>query len=67
MSAHAEFERELRKRIGERLIETGENLAKGSAQSFEDYRETVGEIRGLRRALELIEEVTKHVEERIRR
>lgn len=67
MSAHAEFERELRKRIGERIESLGSNLATGSAQSFEAYREVVGEIRGLYRSIDLIEEVTKHVEERINR
>ncbi|MCV9940919.1 hypothetical protein OIU35_31600 [Boseaceae bacterium BT-24-1] len=67
MSAHAEFERKLRERLQARVEELGAQIAKGSAQSFDDYRERVGVIRGLLEATAMIEEVTKHVEERIRR
>jgi len=54
-------------RIEKELDGLATNLVGGSAQSFDDYQRTVGRADGLRSVIDLITEVTKHVEERIRR
>jgi len=41
------FERELRKLIAARIDHLTQNLASGSASSYEDYKRIVGEIAGL--------------------
>jgi hypothetical protein len=52
------------KQIDEEIASMADSLAMGNAQSFEDYKYTVGRIRGLHSAKYHIEALVKqHLEE----
>lgn len=65
MSTYAEFLRELEKRVGERADELTTQIAAGVAvKSIEDYRERVGELRGLAAVAGMIKDATDYVNQR---
>ena len=57
------FFNEFKKLLNERIAEAKANLALGSAQTFEGYREQVGVIRGLTEAVEICEEAVKKADQ----
>lgn len=58
-----EFAAAAMRRIDEAAATRMAQVAKGSCKSFEDYKETCGQIRGLELARQLIEDTLKNVEE----
>lgn len=53
-----EFQRELRKRIMAEIDSITDGLAHGSAEDYTEYKRTVGYIKGLERAVTLVDEIT---------
>lgn len=58
-----DFAAEVVRRIEEDVALKTSFLASGSCKSFEDYRDTCGQIRGLKFARQHIEDTLKNVEE----
>jgi 5-methylcytosine-specific restriction endonuclease McrBC GTP-binding regulatory subunit McrB len=56
-----QFEKELKKLISEAYQNARDNIAHGSAMTFDEYKKQVGMIQGLAYALELIEEANNIV------
>ena len=57
------FFNEFKKLLRERITDEMANVANGSAQTFEGYREQVGVIRGLTEAVEICEEAVKKADQ----
>ena len=51
-----QFEKELKKLISEAYQTTRDNLAGGSANSYDEYKKAVGMVQGLALALEFMDE-----------
>lgn len=51
------FETELRKFIDDELMRLGDIMQAGNVEDFPDYKEKVGIIKGLKKALELCDDV----------
>ena len=51
--------RELRRLVEAEIADVAKELADGSAKTFDAYRELVGFGQGLRRALEILEEIER--------
>ena len=58
------FADELRKLIEEEYCRVRDNLAGGSAKSFEEYQRGIGVISGLRTVIELMEVAQTNAEKR---
>lgn len=58
-----EYARELIRRINEDILHKRDGLATGSCASFEDYKQTCGQIRGLELARQIIEDTLQNIEE----
>ena len=58
------FEHELRKLVKAEQVRLTENLAAGSPDDWAEYRETVGQIRALKRVEHLCNDVRTEMEKR---
>ena len=58
-----EFLTRIRKDLVAEQGEIGRSLARGSVSSFESYRELVGEVKGIERALNVIDDSVKKLNE----
>ena len=58
-----QFAEEIRKDIRMRMNDLADSLANGTASSYDSYRETVGEIRGLAIAESMLLDAAKRLEE----
>lgn len=64
LTYNGQFESELRKAIDTEVERRKEYLGAGSAGEFNQYKQWVGEINGLRRVLELCDEVNAELSKR---
>ena len=61
MTAYSRHGRLLEERIEERITDLSNQLGQGSATDYPSYRQTVGQIQGLRDALKISEDADREL------